>query len=228
MSPWGWRRRTLGWSGVLAELLLGCAVTGVHAQEMNAFPPSQAFVPAAQIRGEPGYSILASPQSPRPFSGCFGSTILPGEGTVPTLSLKQLVRMSGPELEQLYRQSSVGGVPIGRVRGRVIVRPGTRLAVPASKAARVVWQGKVFDDDQCGAVNRFFGVKIIRARVYLAESWLDGQPSLILDYHETSRLYAPYRDEIREVAPGLYLGYMYDRRTPQPTLKMLFALEATR
>ena len=58
-----------------------------------------------------------------------------------------------------------------------------------------------------------------------AESWRDGGPALILDYSQTSLLYAPYRDEIRQIAPGLYLGLMFDRNTCPPKLKMYFALE---
>jgi hypothetical protein len=89
-----------------------------------------------------------------------------------------------------------------------------------------MWQGKIFDESGNSAVNKFFGLKVIRANVYCAESWRDGRPALILDYSETSRLYAPYRDEIREVAPGLYLGLMYERTSPAPKLKMYFVLEA--
>ena len=48
---------------------------------------------------------------------------------------------------------------------------------------------------------------------------------MILDYSETSLLYAPYRDEIRQIAPGLFLGLMFDRDTCPPKLKMYFALE---
>ena len=43
---------------------------------------------------------------------------------------------------------------------------------------------------------------------------MDGQPATILDYSETSHLYANYRDEIRQVGPGLFLGAMYSRTTP--------------
>src|SRR5262249_34037488 len=132
------------------------------------------------------------------------------------------------ELDRLYQGAAATAIPPGKVRGRAILYPGTRLAVPASRVARFMWQGKVIQDDGASAINRFFGVRMIRAKVYYGESWLDGRPSLILDYQETSRLYAPYRDEIREVAPGIFLGLMYSRTVPQPTFKMYFALEATR
>jgi hypothetical protein len=91
---------------------------------------------------------------------------------------------------------------------------------------RLVWQGKIFDSGSPAAVNRFFGLPIVRAQVYQAESWLDGGPSLVLDYSQTSRVYAQNRDEIRQVAPGLFLGLMYERTVPQPTLRMYFVLEA--
>jgi hypothetical protein len=144
------------------------------------------------------------------------------------LTIQQLIQMSQPELDQLYLQSSAGTIPVGRVRGRAILYPGTRLARPASKFSRLAWQGKIFGDDGTSAVNRFFGMRMIHAEVSYGESWVDGRPSIILNYENTSRLYEPYRDEIREVAPGLYLGRMYERTSPQPTLKMQFALEIPR
>jgi hypothetical protein len=71
-------------------------------------------------------------------------------------------------------------------------------------------------------------MRVVRAQVYQGPSWLDGQPSLILDYSQTSRVYENNRDEIRQVAPGLWLGIMYDRTTSPPGLVMYFALESTR
>ncbi|WP_422925611.1 hypothetical protein [Singulisphaera sp. PoT] len=148
------------------------------------------------------------------------------EGAVVISTMDQLIRLSQPQLDSLYMQAGPGTVPPGRVKGRVIYNPGSRITVPASKVARFMWQGKTFNPEDSTAINRFFGIKIIRGKTYQGESWLDGRPSLILDYAETSRLYRPYRDEIREVAPGLYLGLMYERTTPQATFKMYFALEA--
>jgi hypothetical protein len=116
-------------------------------------------------------------------------------------------------------------IPTGKIRGQALLNPGTKLAVPTSRASRLVWQGKIFHANGRTAVNRFFGIRMIKADVYCAESWRDGRPALILDYSQTSLLYAPYRDEIRQIAPGLYLGLMFDRTTCPPKLKMYFALE---
>jgi hypothetical protein len=151
--------------------------------------------------------------APRPVAG------------TPIRSIDQLLGLSPQQLDGLYHRSAVGAIPEGRARGQAIFAPGTRLARPMAKAARVLWQGKVFQGAEASAVNRFFGVRMIRADVSYGESWLDGRPAIILDYRDTSRLYANYRDELREVAPGLFLGLMYARTAPRPSLKMYFALD---
>lgn len=139
--------------------------------------------------------------------------------------LGDLARMSPEHLEALFARSSPGEIPRGRVRGLALVRPGTKMAPILSRGARLAWQGKVFDGDGRSSVNRFFGVKAVRAEVAYGPSWRDGNPAIILDYGRTSKVYAPYRDELREVAPGLYLGLMFDRRTSPPGLKMYFAIQ---
>ena len=50
------------------------------------------------------------------------------------------------------------------------------------------------------------GAHAIRAKVYYADSWFDQKQAIILDYHETSLVAHWIRDEIRLVAPCLYLG----------------------
>jgi hypothetical protein len=149
----------------------------------------------------------------------------PSLAQAPALSAGQLLQMSGPELDAIYRQGSAVGIPPGRVRGTAILAPGSRRNRAMALGTRLVWQGKIIDPDGTAAVNRFFGLPIVRARVYQDRSWLDGAPSVVLDYRQTSRIYAENRDEIRQVAPGLFLGLMYGRTEPQPTLRMYFALE---
>lgn len=157
---------------------------------------------------------------------CMGANLsTPAWAQTPAVGIDSLLRMSGPELEALYRQGSVASVPPGRVRGTAILAPGTRRNQAMARGTRLVWQGKVFDPAESSAVNRFFGVPIVRAEVYQEQSWLDGAPTLVLDYSRTSRIYARNRDEIRQIAPGLLLGLMYARTTPQPTLRMYFVLE---
>jgi hypothetical protein len=142
------------------------------------------------------------------------------------VTLDQLLQMSPAELDSIYRQGAAVAIPEGRIRGTAILSPGTRRTRALSRGARLMWQGKVIEPGQTSAVNRFFGVRVVRGQVYQGPSWLDGQPSLVLDYSQTSRVYANNRDEIRQVAPGLFLGLMYDRTTAPPGLSMYFALES--
>jgi hypothetical protein len=140
-------------------------------------------------------------------------------------SLDPLLRMGPAELDRLYRQGTAPGILPGRVRGTALLAPGTRRNRLLARGTRLVWQGKVFEPDQATAVNRFFGMRMVRAQVYQGQSWLDGAPALVLDYSRTSRIYAGNRDEIRQVATGLFLGLMYDRTTAPPSLTMYFVLQ---
>lgn len=143
----------------------------------------------------------------------------------PALTGEALLRMAPAALDRLYRDAGLGLQPRGKVRGLPIVSPGTPRGPSKSRAARVVWQGKVFRDDGVTAVNRFFGIRAIAGNLYYAPSWLDGRPSLILDYQGTSLLYGRYRDEIRQVGPSLYLGLMFARTREGVAFTRYFAFE---
>ncbi|OLE23951.1 MAG: hypothetical protein AUG49_14630 [Catenulispora sp. 13_1_20CM_3_70_7] len=54
-----------------------------------------------------------------------------------------------------------------------------------------------------------FAVPAIAAAVYEAPSWHDGAPCIVLDYSRTSFVARLVHDEIREVAPGLFLGLVF-------------------
>ena len=58
-----------------------------------------------------------------------------------------------------------------------------------------------------------FGVRAVRAKVYIGDSWLDGNKAIIFDYSKTSFIAQGIRDEIREVEPGVYLGKVWWRAT---------------
>ena len=122
----------------------------------------------------------AAAQEPRGFCpppGCQG------------LSLDRLVRMSKEDLEHLYRQAEAGTIPEGYARGMAIRWPGTIWTVPMSKAIHVLWHGKIFDAEEGMLINRWScGVEGIRANVGYGPSWLDGKPSIIMDYQDSSRI----------------------------------------
>ena len=77
------------------------------------------------------------------------------------------------------------------------------------------WKGKVFDPERGELRNRItpFDLHVVAAKVYRGDSWLDQKECIVLDYSETSLIAHWIRDEIREVADGLYLGVAFWRRT---------------
>jgi hypothetical protein len=146
----------------------------------------------------------------------------------PICSVDDLIGLDPSRLEALYAAGVARALPPGPIRGRALPLPGTRVARSASRVAGLLWQGKVIDESGDSAVNRFFGMKIIRGYLAMGTSVRDGRPTLILDYGETSLIYRRYRDEIREVAPGVYLGLMFADVGTNPRLTTYFSLEAGR
>jgi hypothetical protein len=142
-------------------------------------------------------------------------------------SMDDLLRMNKCELLALYTDAAPGPIPHGYTPGKAIFNPGRPhlTAARANLMSHTLWQGKIFLDDG-HLINKVFGKEAVNAEVYRGESWYDGKPSIMIDYQNTSKLFSRYRDEIREVAPGLYLGLTHERRCPQPELKMFFALDA--
>ena len=142
-------------------------------------------------------------------------------------SLDQLACLSWAELECLYRQAEAGTIPCGYVRGKAVYCADEPLAGLKTKTSRLFWHGKHFCAADCTLVNQWLGFKAVHARYYYAPGWLDGKPSIILDYLGESRVvWADGRDELREIAPGFYVGCMYQRRCPEPKLKVWFVLES--
>lgn len=129
-------------------------------------------------------------------------------------SYSDLMRMRQAELDALYRDvEQPGAIPAGDTLGTALVLPGRAAGGVLQKIARrLVWQGKVFDPARGTLLNKVtpFGVRAVRARVYVGESWLDrGTRAIVLDYSRTSLVAHWIRDEIREVAPGLWLGKVF-------------------
>jgi hypothetical protein len=133
-----------------------------------------------------------------------------------TLAVTQLLDMNQEQLDDLFRNSPAGSIPQGEGDGTVIIATGTQLSEIAARFLRFfAWQGKIFNPERGDLRNEItpFGIQAIIAKVYKGESWLDGKECVVLDYSETSIIVQWVRDEIREVAPGLYLGVVYWSRT---------------
>lgn len=149
-----------------------------------------------------------------------------GPSDEPALSLEILAGMTWPELECLYRNADAGAAPEGFAEGKAIYCPGARFSGARSRLTGIVWRGKIFDGADGSLVNQWRGLRAIRARVGYGSSLLDGKPSILMDYHDTSWVWSDVRDEMREVAPGLYLGRMYRCKKGEPEFQIFFALRA--
>lgn len=115
-------------------------------------------------------------------------------------------------LDLLFRQSEAGPIPDGDTRGTLLAWPGTRLAKPLALLVRVIiWQGKVLDRREGVLRNKVtpFGLRLVKARLSIASSWVDDGDCVLIDYSTTSFLARMVRDEIRQVGPDLYLGVVW-------------------
>lgn len=141
----------------------------------------------------------------------------------PRVAMTDLVRMGRSQLLALYGSSEAGNVPQGYVAGRGF-DPSRPLAPARSwLLSRTLWQGKLFLDDS-HMVNVVMRKERVPGAVYVAESWYDGRPAIIIDYTGSWWYAERYRDEFRELCPGVYLGLTY-KRCPQKVV-MFFALDA--
>ena len=129
---------------------------------------------------------------------------------------RQLLGMSQKELDDLFSSSPAGDIPNGEAEGTAIVAPGTVFSHEIASLINIfAWQGKTFDAAHGTLTNRIsaFGVNAIVAQVYKAPSWFDNKECIVLDYSKTSIAAMHIRDEIRLIAPGLYLGLVYWDKT---------------
>jgi hypothetical protein len=124
----------------------------------------------------------------------------------------QFLEMSNEKLDELFRNSSAGNIPVGEGAGTAIIAPGSAVSDDIAKFVHLfTWKGKVFDPAKGELRNKILplGHKAIVAKVYKDKSWLDQKECIVLDYSKTSLIAHWIRDEIREVVPGIYLGIVY-------------------
>ena len=135
-------------------------------------------------------------------------------------AIRKWLSMDRDELDEVYQQADAGTIPRGEARGTAIVAGSSRAQAFAKFARMFAWQGKVFDmfppDYQHGIlINKItpFSLSFIVAKVYRDASWMDGKETIVIDYASTSFVAQKIRDEIREVAPGIYLGKVWWGKT---------------
>jgi len=124
----------------------------------------------------------------------------------------QLLSMSQKDLDNLFSNSPSGDIPNGEAEGTAIIAPDTVFSPEIASLINIfTWKGKTFDAAHGTLRNRIlaFGLDAIVAEVYKSASWFDNKECIVLDYSKTSFVAQHVRDEIRLIAPGLYLGLVY-------------------
>src|SRR3954466_257918 len=124
----------------------------------------------------------------------------------------EFLKMSGDQLDEIFRNSQAGNIPVGEGEGVAIIAPATPISDEIAWCVNVfTWKGKVFDPVKGELRNKILplGHKAIVAKVYKDKSWFDGKVCIVLDYSKTSLIAKWIRDESREVAPGIYLGIVF-------------------
>ena len=115
-------------------------------------------------------------------------------------------------LGKLFGAGTAGAIPDGRGKGTVLLGTGGRAArVAAALCYALAWRGKVVNARQGRLRNILtpLGIQAIEAAVYKQDSWYDGETCIVLDYSKTSFVARKIRDEIREIAPGVFLGLVF-------------------
>jgi hypothetical protein len=131
---------------------------------------------------------------------------------ITTADPSSLVDETAGGLGELFGAGTAGAIPDGRGRGTVLLGTGGRAArVAAALCYALAWRGKVVNA-RAGRLKNIvtpLGVRAIEAAVYKQDSWYDGETCIVLDYSKTSFVARKIRDEIREVAPGVFLGLVF-------------------
>lgn len=129
-----------------------------------------------------------------------------------TIDEHALLDMGAGQLDDLFAASPSGPLPDGATDGVALLAPGYALNRTIAQTVRILaWQGKTFYRAHGILTNRItpLGLPSVVAFVYEAASWFDGRSCIVLDYSRTSLIARFIRDEIRLIAPTLYLGRVY-------------------
>ena len=123
-----------------------------------------------------------------------------------------LIGDTADQLAKIFGSGVAGAIPNGRGKGTVLIGTGGPLArLAAALAYALAWRGKVVNAREGRLKNLVtpLAIQAIEAAVYKQDSWYDGEPCIVLDYSKTSFVARKIRDEIREIAPGVFLGLVF-------------------
>ena len=140
------------------------------------------------------------------------------------LTLDDLAALGPDELMALYREARTPSLEEldGKLTGRMLAVPRLQKAQVSALVAKFArsavfpWQGKTFQHETAEhghGVNRLLGERVtwFRFHTYVGPSHAGDFDAVHLDYSHDGNppVVRKVKDEVREVAPGLYLGLAY-------------------
>jgi hypothetical protein len=155
-----------------------------------------------------------------------------------SLSLDDLLDLDANALYDLYVAASVPRLEdvSGDLRGRMLAVPPLSSTLPHfmrafGRSRQFPWRGKSFtprDSERGDGINRVFGDrwKWFRFETFVGPSRAGDFDAVQLDYDNRDNPFfiRAIKDEIREIAPGLYLGQAYIQTRGNTHLALYFAL----
>jgi len=154
---------------------------------------------------------------------CFFSSAVNAIDVMPS-NLEDLQTLNDSELNELYDYGTAYVIPGSHNPGTDWLLTGLPLPVPGyegpSELLNFFWGGKIFTTDNVGnttLTNQVFPTtpftfNNVSANVSIRENSItnDGEPVIFLNYKKSNiRISRPVRDELRLIAPNLYLGRAY-------------------
>ncbi len=124
-------------------------------------------------------------------------------------------RLSPTELTALFTAGAPTQPPAAAYRGRVLWADSAVVPRFRARVQSILFRGKTFADDG-SFTNRFPGFTALPSQGRPDVSWMDGLPAFVMDYPLSYPLYGTFRDELREVACGVWLGRVWDRTKCKP------------
>jgi hypothetical protein len=126
----------------------------------------------------------------------------------PCLTPRDLQQLDCHQLDAIFSKGTACHSPIGLGRGRILLRVDGKMPRLRAKLQGLVWKGKFFSPDGT-FTNQWAGFRAIASHVAIGPSWYDGRPCVVLDYPPDAPIFGNARDELREIAPGVWLCRFY-------------------
>lgn len=139
------------------------------------------------------------------------------------LDLDALQRMSPDQLDALFRHGSCKPLN-GVYKGRLVYLTDKHLPKVKVRLANIPWSGKKASEDGYFTNRWLRDIDWIDSTYVIGPSWIDGKPAVVMEYAPKTPLFWNMHDELREVAPGLFMGPVIER-FPCPHFRGYVALQ---